>query len=395
MRILPLVALLSATIPARATVDEAEEAFQRDTRRVCDAVLANPLLSPRVSVPAYIHDDELDKRSREVRFSWGEDPERPSPQVEASIELPEGRLRYQTVSGEYTRGVFHLYTSPDRRAAPLILMFPITGEQPKYAISRFFCRYFFKKGFRCAYMERDLPAEEDLPETLDGLFQLPGLPPYSVVRARHGLDALEQMGELRPGEKIGVGGISLGAIDAALIASIDERVSAASLMLGGADIPLILTKIHGMGVESFARQREAQTERNRWNEEQFREAMGPRTCVGDPLTYLNDPQLMTNPNLRSGEQVLMINMKGDPAIPDQARDELYRALCELDGKCPDRKLYNTWFLPKSTRHVLGAILHIFGARRASLEHFRRQLLQPPVPAPATAPAAAGLTDNRY
>ena len=75
-------------------------------------------------------------------------------------------------------------------------------------------------------------------------------------------------------------------------------------------------------------------------------------------------------------------------------EELYQALCELDGKCPDRRMYNTWFLPKNTRHVLGALLHIFGARRATLKHFRKTLLNPEVPAPNQGPATV-LTDNRY
>ena len=401
-RLLPLLLVLTAIEgPARASMDEAGDAWARDTKAVCAATRTNPLSYSKTDYPAAVAtmSDLLDSKARHIEFSWAIDPKNPPPSAEAVIRLPDsegsddGIYRFQTVSPEYTRGTMHLYTSEKTRQAPLILMFPITGEQPYYQISRFFCKYFFKKGFRCAVMERELPAEEDLPKTLDGLFQLPGLPPYSVVRARHALDALEEMGELSPGDRVGVAGLSLGAIDAALIATVDPRVQAATLMLGGADIPLILRNIHGLGVDSFAHQREAQEKANGWNDDQFQKEMGPRTCVGDPLTYLDDRDLIKNPNLRSGSQFLMINVKGDPAIPDSASEELYRALCELDGKCPDRKVYNTWFLPKRTRHVFGGLLHIFGARKAALKHFRKELLHPSAPAPA--PAARALTDNRF
>lgn len=263
------------------------------------------------------------------------------------------------------KGVFHLYIPAKNASGPFILMFPITGE-PDFIFSKGICSYFAENGMRCAYMERVLPKKKNLPKTAEGLFLLPGLPPYSVETARRGLDGLEQAGILRPGEKIGVAGLSLGAIDACLLAITDERVEAASLLLGGADIPKILSEIRGAATFPFPQIRKNQMKTMGWNKEQFKSEMAKRTHIGDPLAYLQ----RRKSNL-PGNRFQMINVKGDTAIPNEASDELLQALSQIDGTIPDHEMLRVW-LPSGFKHI-GGILHLPYAQERALIHFKKHL----------------------
>ena len=289
------------------------------------------------------------KTVRIIRFHWTAPAANPHPKAEGLLHL------YEPVPGDF------------RNARPLILVLPITGD-PKNYFSRKFCGYFFKKGYRCVFLERYLPPESELPQNMEELFELPGLPPYSTETARRGLDALEQMGVLRPGEKIGVAGISLGAIDAALLALTDERVGAAALLLGGANLPKMLSEIRGVGVGSFARSREKQMQAHNWSLQDFTQEMARHTYIGDPLVYL---QKIPSAGRLAAERFLMINMDGDTAVPNACSDQLYEAL--KDGKTlPEyEKLFVP--LPKKYRHVLGAFFRSPGARRKMKAHFEKFL----------------------
>lgn len=262
------------------------------------------------------------------------------------------------------QGVFHLYL-PAKKSGPFILMFPITGE-PGFVFSKGICKYLAENGMRCAYMERVLPKKKDLPKTADGLFSMPGLPPYSVETARRGLDGLEQAGLILPGEKIGAAGLSLGAIDAGLLAITDERVGAASLMMGGADLPKILSEIRGAATFPFPQIRENQMKAMGWSKERFRREMAKKTHVGDPLSYLKRRK-----SSLPGNRFQMINIKGDAAIPNEASDELFKALSEIDGSVPDHEMLRVW-LPSGAKHV-GGILHLPYAKERMLDHFKKHL----------------------
>lgn len=298
--------------------------------------------------------DLRDDAAREVLFSWVPVPGQNQP-------APDG--------------VLHLYAKAGP-GAPLILVLPMTGD-PGFVLSRSFCRFFSRHGLRCAYLERLLPDDKDLPKTLDGLFALPGLPPHSSMTARRALDALQALGEIRPGQKVGLAGVSLGAIDAAVVAATDPRVGALALLLGGGDVPYILSRIHGLSVEVFAQERRDQMRLNRWTLADFTRVMAERTWASDPLTYWDDPAWRTNKEL-NGSDVLMMNVSGDPAIPNHASDELYHAIAAATGTKPAYEVLHVDYLPGSWRH-LGALLRLFYARqrmlalfRDVLEHGRRQ-----------------------
>ena len=344
-----LLFALSAAPAFAAIQDDAGAAFERDAAAIPAALRRNPLDLPTIPVSHQEISEEMDSPSREVWFSWAPTAEHPHPDA---------------------RGVFHVFDSPETRSEPLVLLLPMTGD-PNHGVIRGFCRYMYRNGFRCAYMERILPDAEDLPATLDGLFTLPGLPPYSAETARHGLDALEEMGILRPGEKVGVGGISMGAIDAALLAATDKRVGAVVMLLGGGDVPKILANIHGPGVREFAQKREEQMKKNHWDLDEFKRQMAEKTWTGDPLVYFTDPELRLNKELRA-DHFLMINVKGDQAIPNECTSELVDALSRLDGTRPDNRMLHLPYLPKGYRHI-GVILRLHYARSRMLQHFERFL----------------------
>lgn len=305
-------------------------------------------------------------------------PEAPPPPLyvrepmtaEVTAEAADGEAEVRRIAfGEGQ--VLHLHW-PRQGVGPLILVLPMTGD-PDHKFSRGFCRHFASEGFRCAYLERRLPLDKDLPATLGELFSLPGLPPTSALNARRALDVLEQRGYLRRGDKVGIAGVSLGAIDAALVAATDERIGAAALLLGGADLPRILSQINGAGVKSFARKRKEHMEREHLTLAEFEREMERTTKWGDPLTYFADGCPLSRPDRLAGDRFLMINIKGDPAIPNACSEKLRQAIAR-GGAGPEYELRRVpvpgWF-----KHV-GAILILGHAKRKMTEHFRRFLGDP-------------------
>lgn len=275
-------------------------------------------------------------------------------------------------AGASQNGILHLYTPKVLFGwpGPLILVLPMTGD-PEHWVSRQFCELFTRDGFRCAYLERKIPKGSALPQDVAGLFQLPGLPPGSALRARRSLDVLAEAGRLRPGERVGVAGVSLGAIDAALLAAWDPRVGAAALLLGGGDLPEILSRIDGAGVRSFVRIRERVMRAGNLTPEGFRDMVAKTTRAADPLTYYRDSTLKPAVNALAPERFLMINVAGDTAIPNEASDGLFSALAQ-NGSHPDYEKIHLWPIPVKARHVGGILAMPYAQRRMS-DHFRRFL----------------------
>lgn len=284
----------------------------------------------------------FDAPSREVRFSWEPSRDHPHPRPQ---------------------GVLHLYDALRPRTDPLILMLPMTGD-PDNIVSKFFCSYFYRHGFRCAFLERKLPSEGNLPQELGKLIGLPGLPPYSTVTARQGLKALEGLGVLASGERIGVAGLSMGGIDAPLLDVAEERVAAVALLLSGADIPKILSRIHGNSVEAFERKRTEQMKARGWTLEEFEARMAEMTWIGDPLTYLE-----SLPKSGSDTLYLMINAEGDPAIQKASSDVLRRAIEHATGIGPEARMLPMGPVPERARHV-AALAWLPYAAPKMLKHFQ-------------------------
>ncbi|HAH30781.1 MAG TPA: hypothetical protein DCL44_00525 [Elusimicrobia bacterium] len=279
-----------------------------------------------------------------------------------------------------TKGILRLYRSanPDGTSRPLVFFLP-PSKDSRFVVCKTFCRYFLDNGMQCAYLEKEMgeprvgsPAQED-----DGLKRNQA-PPISVETARRGLDALESMGVIRPGEKIGVGGVSMGAIEASLIALTDKRVGAAALLLGGGNIAKMLTSINGSGVNSYMRLRERLLKERGWTAENLERELTPYTTKWDPLAYI---KAIPEGQRLAPDRFLMINVKGDQAISNERSDDLYNALTDSNGRHPNRH-YITVLVPAAYKHI-GAALRLGNLKKNTAKHFLRYLMPQSAPGKQT------------
>jgi hypothetical protein len=123
---------------------------------------------------------------------------------------------------------------------PVILVLPILGGGNSVADS--FARYFVQHGFSAALVHRQ--KQKDIG---DGLESIDANLCQIIFDHRQAIDWIETRDEL-DASRIGVFGISMGAIKGALISALDERVGASVLALVGGDIPYLLTYSNEPGI---------------------------------------------------------------------------------------------------------------------------------------------------
>jgi pimeloyl-ACP methyl ester carboxylesterase len=116
---------------------------------------------------------------------------------------------------------------------PVILVLPILGGSNDVEDS--FARYFVQHGFSAALVHR-----QEKKDLVDGLESIDANLCQIIFDHRQAIDWIETRDEL-DASRIGVFGISMGAIKGALISALDERVGASVLALAGGNIPYLLT----------------------------------------------------------------------------------------------------------------------------------------------------------
>ena len=141
--------------------------------------------------------------------------------------------------------VFDYFVPQTNGKHPVLLILPMLGGS--YTLEKYFACYFAKRGFACVIVHREQPPKDSGLDVLDVLLK------QSVLDNRQALDWIETRPELNA-QRIGVFGISMGAIKGALLTPLDPRVRAATLGLVGGDIPYILTYTTEHGI---SRRREA------------------------------------------------------------------------------------------------------------------------------------------
>jgi len=115
---------------------------------------------------------------------------------------------------------------------PVVLVLPISGGG--YDLEQYVSAYFARRGWAAVIVHRrKLPREPVNGEELDAVLR------ESVIDARRAIDWIETRPEL-DATRIGVFGVSMGGIRAAILAPADARVRAAVVGLAGGDIPYIL-----------------------------------------------------------------------------------------------------------------------------------------------------------
>lgn len=184
---------------------------------------------------------------------------------------------------------------------PVILVLPILGGGNAVADS--FARYFAKHGFSVALVHRQKQGDlvDDLGSIDANLRQI-------VFDHRQAIDWIETRDEL-DASRIGVFGVSMGAIKGALISALDERVGASVLALVGGDIPYLLTYSNEPGI---ARRRAEYLQEHQLTLAELQEELARKiTC--DPIHYAE--------HIDAGK-VLMVLALFDQTIPFKKGREL-------------------------------------------------------------------------
>jgi dienelactone hydrolase len=156
---------------------------------------------------------------------------------------------------------------------PVILVLPVLGGSNDVEDS--FARYFVQHGFSAALVHRQ--KKNDL---ADGLESIDANLCQIIFDHRQAIDWIETREEL-DASRIGVFGISMGAIKGALISAIDDRVSASVLALAGGDIPYLLTNSNEPGI---ARRRAAYLTEHQLTTAALQEKL-TRKITCDPLHF--------------------------------------------------------------------------------------------------------------
>ena len=115
-------------------------------------------------------------------------------------------------------------------------------------------------------------------------------------------------------DRIGVMGISIGAIIASLLTEQNDRIQAAAYVLGGGNIAEIMAAPQGYVKRKL---RERIMSENGMTEAEFKEAAVRSFKIVDPLTYAGR---------LDAERILMINGRFDKVIPYKNARELWQAL---------------------------------------------------------------------
>jgi pimeloyl-ACP methyl ester carboxylesterase len=263
--------------------------------------------------------------------------------------------------------VFRVYWqrwSPGERR-PFILVFPISGDGD-WRICKMFCERFTAEGLNCGYFEKNLDGANR--GSFDRIYEMPQFPPKSVDAARRGLDVLEDLGVIMPGEKIGVIGVSLGSFEASLTALTDSRVGAAVLVAGGGGVASILSRTNGAGVGGYARAREAFMKEHGLNTAQLIERMEGPGRRSDPLAYA---QAIPPGERLAPEKFLIMYAKGDTAVPNDSSEQLYSALSD-GNRHPYKEIISHFWLKNDYMHV-SLVLDLNYLEERSVEHFYRTL----------------------
>jgi hypothetical protein len=178
--------------------------------------------------------------------------------------------------------------------APAIILLPISGGG--YEVENHFARYFAKRGLAVALVHRR--AVKDKTPTVSALEEWFKL---NTLAHKRVLDWMQTRDEL-DSTRIGVFGISIGGIQAALLTPIDSRVKAAVFGLAAGDLPFVVS--HSTE-KKIAMQRGQYVRENQMTLEQFQRQLQ------QAITY--DPNLLA-PYV-DPQNVLMVLAVCDTVVP--------------------------------------------------------------------------------
>lgn len=243
---------------------------------------------------------------------------------------------------EYDVGIEFFDPKTDDGPRPAILFLPILNEEP--LVSHPFATYFANRGIAVAVVYTN-----ERGNLLDESGEIEPNLQSMVIRQRLALDWLLRQPGIDP-DRIGVMGISMGGIKAALLKGVDERVGPTVLGMAGGNIPFIaLNSTDG----SISRERETFFATSDLKLHEMVRAMRKRIRT-DPLRVAH--------HVDPGE-VLMFITTHDKVVPTRTQEALRTAL----------GMPRTYYVKANHYNVL---IHIFMVRHRAYrffeEAFRRQ-----------------------
>jgi hypothetical protein len=251
-------------------------------------------------------------------------------------------LSVPSVADPGTTIEFEYYDVEGDARTPVVVLLPIFTGVPH--IPRFFARYFANQGWAAVVVLRTrdpfdvFVAADDTVEN--------NLKDYGRV-----LDWVEQEPEI-DSSRMGLFGVSLGAMDAVMLAAVDRRVDALVVAMAGGDLPYIMLNTRYRRVVRTVDDMADVSGTSR-------EALGARLDaeIGiDPLELA--PYV-------DAERVLMIMTRTDAIIPFEAQERLRESLGS----------------PEALRLVTGhrpSVIMFPRVRSAAFEFFARQFAFEPI-----------------
>jgi dienelactone hydrolase len=234
------------------------------------------------------------------------------------------------------------YYRPNGRGPfPGVVILPITrGDY----YTQNFAIYLAERGYACLRFESTRNFTDDSYKTLESAERL--LQHY-VIDVRRGIDWLSAQKEV-DSHRLGIMGISLGAIVASVVMEVDSRIQAGVFLLGGANLAGIIDSSEENSLIKFRRR---VMEHDGLDTQQFRDAAARMLKPVDPMSYAHrlDPR-----------RVLMINGYFDQVI----HREYAKAFWEASSR-PELV-----FIP--TGHYSAGLLVTY-ARAKTIAHFQKIL----------------------
>lgn len=199
------------------------------------------------------------------------------------------------------------YYKPQKKAKnlPLILVFPVLAGD--HTVSEWQAKILANYGFAVIRFEKK-----------QGFLNFDTHPDFhqkvihqTIIDSRRFLDCIEKyMPEINP-KKIGVTGISLGAISASLLMEADDRIQFGAFFLLGGNLPKIISTSNEINVEKYKRHLTKNI--NALDLEKF---LQPIYKPVDPLTYADRMQ---------ADRLLMLSAKRDRAIIPEVTRQMWEA----------------------------------------------------------------------
>jgi dienelactone hydrolase len=195
--------------------------------------------------------------------------------------------------------LFEYYDVAGVERTPVIVLLPVFNGQ--LAIPRFFARYFANQGWAAVVVTRGrdpLDALKAPADTVEG-----NLRAYQRV-----LDWVEQEPEL-DARRIGLLGVSLGAMDAVMLAALDPRVHSLVIAMAGGDLSYVLANTNHRRVSRTI--------------ENMAEDLGTsREAVGAKLDAAIKLDPLALAPYVDAEGVFMVLTRTDAIIPFEAQEQL-------------------------------------------------------------------------